>query len=527
MTFPSNHWGQFRLNDVWPTILHTFSSALKSLPPTKVLANAAAILFAISLIVRYTYLLYFHPLARFPGPRLAAVSNVYYGIKWFSGRYPWVLEELFKKYGNVVRIAPNELVFCGPEAYYDIYNSAVRNREVFTKTNFQEIGENEPGITAERDPDVHRDIARQLHPAFSSRSLKSQEPCLQELVDDFINHLEEAGTQGRGVDMTEWLDWLCFDIAGELAYGREFRHVKDSKSSVFLSTFQQVGLWGTINQVFKRFPLLHPIVWFLFPPSVVLTVPTLLRLNRQEVRARIDRRDRLAHPDYIQHLFPQNGKEMPTEDWLLAQANVLIVAGFDPMTNLMNAVVYNLCRSPDKLQALCDEIRQVFQTYDEITPSVLQSLKYLNAVIEEGLRIHSNAAFGLPRVSPGHMVDGYYVPKGTVVQTCHFATTHDESNFADARHFHPERFLPTSDPRYQSRFAKDNKRAFAPFSMGPRGCPGLNSAYLQARLIIAKLVWTFDMEMTNGDKVDWDRDLKLFAIWLRPAVWVRFTKVRR
>lgn len=23
------------------------------------------------------------------------------------------------------------------------------------------------------------------------------------------------------------MDWLCFDIAGELAYGREFRHVKD------------------------------------------------------------------------------------------------------------------------------------------------------------------------------------------------------------------------------------------------------------------------------------------------------------
>lgn len=38
----------------------------------------------------------------------------------FSGRYPWVLEELFKKYGNVVRIAPNELVFCGPEAYYGL-----------------------------------------------------------------------------------------------------------------------------------------------------------------------------------------------------------------------------------------------------------------------------------------------------------------------------------------------------------------------------------------------------------------------
>lgn len=55
----------------------------------------------------------------------------------------------------------------------------------------------------------------------------------------------------------------------------------------------------------------------------------------------------------------------------------------------------------------------------------------------------------------------------------------------------------------------------------------MNSAYMQARLIIAKLLWVFDMQMTNEDEVDWDRDLKLYAIWLRPKVQVRFSKVNR
>lgn len=153
-------------------------------------------------------------------------------------------------------------------------------------------------------------------------------------------------------------------------------------------------------------------MWFLFPPGVVLTVPTLLRLNRKEVRARVERRERLPHPDYFQHLLPQKGESLPTEDWLLAQANVLIVAGFDPMTNLINATVYNLCRSPEKLRCLCTEIREGFNSYDQITPDALQGFKYLNAVIDEGLRIHTNAAFGLPRVSPGHTVDGNFIPKG-------------------------------------------------------------------------------------------------------------------
>ncbi|CAP62329.1 uncharacterized protein PODANS_0_230 [Podospora anserina S mat+] len=31
--------------------------------------------------------------------------------QWFKGRYPWSIEAALKKYGDVVRIAPNEIVF--------------------------------------------------------------------------------------------------------------------------------------------------------------------------------------------------------------------------------------------------------------------------------------------------------------------------------------------------------------------------------------------------------------------------------
>lgn len=35
----------------------------------------------------------------------------------FSGRYPWAIEDALRKYGDVVRIAPNDLVFFTPQAF--------------------------------------------------------------------------------------------------------------------------------------------------------------------------------------------------------------------------------------------------------------------------------------------------------------------------------------------------------------------------------------------------------------------------
>ena len=58
--------------------------------------------------------------------------------------------------------------------------------------------------------------------------------------------------------------------------------------------------------------------------------------------------------------------------------------------------------------------------------------------------------------------------------------------------------------------------------MGPRGCIGQNMGYMQSRII-----WSFDWELLNKGQVDWERDLKLYAIWEKPPVTVKYTSVAR
>ena len=157
--------------------------------------------------------------------------------------------------------------------------------------------------------------------------------------------------------------------------------------------------------------MLRPLIWIFLPPSIATLMPKLLRMNRTEVRNRLTRRNELEHPDLFEYLL-EKGKPDPDEDWLLSHANVLIVAGFDPHTNLSSSMIYFLARNPDKLKRAVEEVRRTFSSYDEITAESLQNLKYLQAVLSESLRMHTNAAFGLPRVCPGAIVDGHAIPKG-------------------------------------------------------------------------------------------------------------------
>lgn len=160
-----------------------------------------------------------------------------------------------------------------------------------------------------------------------------------------------------------------------------------------------------------RFPLIKPVVWLLVPPSVAVSVPTLLAMNRKEVQRRLASRNKLRHPDYFEFLLPKSSPD-PTKEWLLAQANVLVVAGFDPSTNLLSSALYYLLAEPNTLQALIKEIRGTFPQYGDIDFDKLPRLQYLQAVLDESLRLHTNAGFGLPRVCPGAMIDGHLIPRG-------------------------------------------------------------------------------------------------------------------
>lgn len=82
------------------------------------------------------------------------------------------------------------------------------------------------------------------------------------------------------------------------------------------------------------------------------------------------------------------------------------------------------------------------------------------------------------------------------------------ANFFDSpEEFRPERWLDEDGSEGASNAIEGILR---PFSLGPRNCLGKSLALAEARLVIAKLLWHFDMEL-DGEHADWVKDARFYV----------------
>lgn len=137
--------------------------------------------------------------------------------------------------------------------------------------------------------------------------------------------------------------------------------------------------------------------------------------TRKSFDQRVERKGHVEHVDYFDFISPATSP-LPTNPreitYLGSVAFQIMLAGFGPMSDWYYATLFFLLEEPSCHKFLVEEIRLAFRSYEDITPGALTSLKYLTACLEESLRMFPTNGTGLPRLSPGAIVDGRYVPKG-------------------------------------------------------------------------------------------------------------------
>lgn len=106
----------------------------------------------------------------------------------------------------------------------------------------------------------------------------------------------------------------------------------------------------------------------------------------------------------------------------------------------------------------------------------------------------------LPReVLPGGIsIDNHYFPAGVDIGVPIYALQHNEEYHPQPFEYIPERWLVDANVKGSVESVALAKSAFCPFSLGPRGCVGKGMAYKELGVILARLIYIFDMRIAPG-----------------------------
>ena len=96
--------------------------------------------------------------------------------------------------------------------------------------------------------------------------------------------------------------------------------------------------------------------------------------------------------------LPDSEKTTPR---LLDEAIVLVGAGTDTTANTLAALTYHILANPDILKKLKTELAEAIPDVETLPESTrIETLPYLTAVIQEGIRLHPGATLRQERVAP-------------------------------------------------------------------------------------------------------------------------------
>ncbi|KAL0939222.1 trichothecene c-15 hydroxylase [Colletotrichum truncatum] len=472
---------------------------------------------AVSLSFLYLFLsaiynLTLHPLRKYPGPKLWAVSRIPYALMLLRGEPHKTILELHARYGDTVRVSPSELSFQSPDAWKDIMGHRKgKNEENVKHPDFTEIKHSDI-ISADREN--HARYRRILSHGFSAKSMQEQQPIITSYINLLIERLHTISSQGP-VDVVAWYNYTTFDIIGDLAFGESFGCLDKSDYHPWVKIiFDSIKV---INILFalKGFKWVEPVLKMFVPKSMTEKRDA----HKELVRERVERRIQLGtpRPDFAESMLKKKGDESLTKDELYENSNVLIVAGSETTATALSGATYLLTTNPEALEKLTAEVRGAFASESDIDILSTAKLGYLQAVLEETLRRYPPVPSALPRITPpgGAEVCGKWIPGNTTLGVWQWPMYHNEKNFTKPFEFHPERWM--GDPEFKD----DQLEAMKPFHTGPRNCLGMNLAYAEMRMILARVIWNFDLRLAEESR-NW-LEQPVHILWNKSALKVHLT----
>ncbi|KAE9977114.1 hypothetical protein EG328_001167 [Venturia inaequalis] len=446
------------------------------------------------LLGKAIYLLYFHPLACFPGPWYHAVSELPINYHcYIKGDIIPYFSWLHAKYGHTVRTAPNILSCIHADVWPQVYGpqKGEHKENGKAKTMFP-VRPNDYHLNIfTSNFDDHTRMRRVLAPAFSDKGLRLQEPVVQGIVDDLIIRLKGSCEKDEATDLVKLFHFTLFDLTGLLFFGKTFGCLAHGEYHPWVGIIFESFRTAVIVSLIRSKPLGRYLLTFL-PQWILDKEAEHRRYSEDAVKARMELGVTDTKDIVTLVLQEADGENTLSSDELIETSTLETTA------TSLSGLFYLLAQNQSVCKRLAEEIRQACPTEKDVTIKSTQDMSYLRACLKEVLRIYQSVVLNVPRIAkPGGLtIDGIHIPEGTFIAGNHSIAYMSPANFRDPDSFLPERWLPEGKEHFES----DNKAVHQPFNIGPRACIGKNLGLAEMRLIAARMLWNFDFELEDPEK---------------------------
>ncbi len=354
--------------------------------------------------------------------------------------------------------------------------------------------------------DFHRHQRKLMSPPFQPRHIASY----ADIMGYYGEQIQQTWPDGAVIDVNQQMTNLTMSIIGKALFDAD----------VFTET-DELGAAMTVTTEYVS----HTLSTLLSPPYSWPT-PRNRRTHKaaQVLRTRIQRfiDERRNSPvernDFLSILLQardEDGKPMSNEQ-VMAECLTLFGAGHETTATALSWSWYLLCQHPESYQKVQQEVDSVLQGRTP-TYADLARLPYCLQVFKEALRLYPPAYAFSRRALRDVEIDGYRVPKGSVVLLAPYTLHRREEYFPEPETFDPGRFTPEREkqlPRY----------AFMPFGAGPRICIGLYFAMMEGHLLLATIAQRASFSLVPGQTIEPD---PVHHLALRPAGAVNVTVKKR
>uniref|UniRef100_A0A8C5ITW3 unspecific monooxygenase n=1 Tax=Junco hyemalis TaxID=40217 RepID=A0A8C5ITW3_JUNHY len=345
-----------------------------------------------------------------------------------------------------------------------------------------------------------------LSPTFTSGKLKEMFPIMKHYGEALVKNVQKQVKENSSISVKDIFGSYSMDVVTSTSFGVNIDSMNNPKDP-FVREMKKLVKFDFFNPVF----ILSCKFWccrfhetienIKIHDAVDFFMRSLAKIKQdREKEAHKGRVDFLQLMIESQRSASHDNKEANnsykalTDIEVLAQAFIFIFAGYEPTSNTLGFLAYELAMHPDVQEKVLQEIDTVLPNKGPLTYEAIMKLEYLDMTVNETLRVYPLGGRIERTCKKDVEINGVTIPKGVVVTIPPYVLHRDPEYWPNPDEFRPE------------RFSKENKESidpytYLPFGAGPRNCIGMRFALLILKVAIVSLLQHFTFQTCKETQI--------------------------